>query len=215
MSKHRMAMAGLAIAAIFTMLSGTSLAQNTNSSSTSNSNSTTNSNTNTSGRGGSMGQKMTTMALSSTDRKFMMEAAAGGMAEVEMGRLALEKASSEDVKKYAQQMIDDHTKANEELMQLASAKGVQLPSGPDARHMALMEKMRGMSGADFDRMYIKEAGVKDHSKMEKLFMKESTGGRDADARSFAAKTLPAVQMHLRMARDMSGNMMGGTMKQKM
>jgi putative membrane protein len=144
-----------------------------------------------------------------------MEAGAGGMAEVEMARLALDKAASADVKKYAQQMIDDHTQANQELMQVASQKGVTLPSGPDAKHMALMERLRSLSGAAFDRMYIKEAGVNDHSKMEKLFMKESTGGKDTDARGFASKTLPAVQMHLKMARDMSGSMMGTTTKGKM
>lgn len=153
--------------------------------------------------------------LSSTDRKFMMDAAAGGMAEVEMSRLALEKATSADVKRYAQQMIDDHTRANEELMQVASQKGVTLPTGPNTRQMALMERMRNLSGAEFDRMYIKEAGINAHAKMEKLFMKESRSGRDADARAFAAKTLPAVQMHLRMAREMSAGMTGATMKGKM
>jgi putative membrane protein len=216
-------MALLAVAAIFTMLSETSFAQNSNSSSTSNTNSSSTSNTNSSssrnsnsnmsGQSGSMGGQAT--MLSSTDRKFMMDAAAGGMAEVEMARLALEKASSADVKRYAQQMIDDHTRANEELMQVASQKGVQLPTGPDTKHMALMGRMRNLSGAEFDRMYIKEAGINDHAKMEKLFMKESRSGKDADARGFATKTLPAVQMHLRMAREMSGTMMGRTMKGKM
>lgn len=201
MNRHRTMMtASLAVVGLFTLLCATASAQ------------TTNSNT-MGGQGSSMGQKK--MMLGSMDRKFMMEAAAGGMAEVEMGRLALEKASSEDVKKYAQQMIDDHTKANEELMQVASTKGVTLPSGPDVKHMALMEKMRGMSGAEFDRMYIKESGVNDHAKMEKLFQKESTGGKDADTRAFAARTLPTVQMHLKMARDMSGSMMAGGMKGKM
>jgi putative membrane protein len=186
MSKQKMMMAALAVIGFFTMLCGTASAQNSNSSTTMSGNSNSQA-----------------MALSSTDRKFMMQAAAGGISEVEMARLALEKAASQDVKKYAQQMIDDHTKANEELMQIASQKGVTLPTTPDAKHMALMERLRGMSGAAFDRLYIREAGVKDHATMEKLFMKESSGGKDADARAFAAKTLPTVQMHLKMARDMS------------
>ena len=198
MSKQKMVMVMLAVAAIFTMLSATALAQKSNCNSN---------------MGGSMGQSG--MMPGSMDKKFMMEAAAGGMAEVELAKLALEKSSSDDVKKYAQQMIDDHTKAGEELMQLASQKNVTLPSGPDMKHMALMEKMRKLSGAEFDRMYIKEAGSNDHSKMEKLFMKESTGGKDTDTRAFASKTLPIVQMHLKMARDMSGSMMGGAMKSKM
>jgi putative membrane protein len=146
-------------------------------------------------------------ALSSTDRKFMMEAAAGGLAEVAMGRLATEHASSDAVKQYAQHMIDDHTKANDELMQLASTKGVTLPTGPDAKHQAMMTRMQGLSGAAFDREYIKNSGVKDHENMEKLFMKESTGAKDADTKAFAAKTLPTVQEHLRMAREMNGTMM--------
>jgi putative membrane protein len=148
------------------------------------------------------------MALSSMDRNFMTEAAAGGMAEVAMGRLALEHASSDAVKQYAQHMVDDHTKANEELMQLASTKGVTLPTGPDAKHQAMMTKMQAMSGAAFDREYVKNSGVKDHEKMEKLFQKESTGAKDADAKAFAAKTLPTVQEHLRMAREMTTSMMG-------
>jgi putative membrane protein len=148
------------------------------------------------------------MALSSMDRKFMMDAAAGGMAEVAMARLATERASSDAVKQYAQHMIDDHTKANEELMQLAGTKGVTLPTGPDAKHQAMMAKMQGLSGAAFDHEYLKNAGVKDHEKMEKLFQKESGGAKDADTKAFAAKTLPTVQEHLRMAREMSGSMMG-------
>ncbi len=145
--------------------------------------------------------------LNSMDRKFMMTAAAGGMAEVEMARMALDRAASDGVKQFAQHMIDDHTKANQELMQVAATKGVTLPAGPDAKHQALMAKMMKLSGAAFDREYIKNAGVKDHQEMEKLFMDEGRKGADADTKAFAAKTLPAVQEHLRMAREMSSNMM--------
>ncbi|HEX8775853.1 MAG TPA: DUF4142 domain-containing protein [Pyrinomonadaceae bacterium] len=146
----------------------------------------------------------------SADARFMMTAAAGGMAEVEMGRLALERASSDAVKQYAQRMIDDHTKANQDLMQVASTKGITLPTGPDAKHMALMERLRRTTGANFDRMYVKEAGIKDHQNMEKLFRNETIKGKDADVRAFASRTLPAVQDHLRMAREMSGTMSGST-----
>ena len=148
------------------------------------------------------------MMLSSGDRKFMMTAAQGGMAEVEMARVALERASSEEVKAYAQRMIDDHTKANEELMGIAQAKGVTLPAGPDAKHMAMLTKMRALSGAAFDREYVMMAGRKDHEKMEKLFRDESTKGKDADVKAFAAKTLPVVREHLSMARMLNDKMMG-------
>ncbi|HEX7316482.1 MAG TPA: DUF4142 domain-containing protein [Pyrinomonadaceae bacterium] len=148
------------------------------------------------------------MKMSSDDRKFMMMAATGGMAEVEMARLALEKSSNDAVKQYAQKMIDDHTAANNELMQVASMKGVTLPAQPDAKQMAMMMKMQKLSGMEFDMMYVKEAGVKGHEGMEKLFMKESMGGKDMNAKAFASKTLPTVRMHLQMARDMMTSMKG-------
>ncbi|HLL72680.1 MAG TPA: DUF4142 domain-containing protein [Pyrinomonadaceae bacterium] len=147
--------------------------------------------------------------MSSSDRKFAMTAAMGGMAEVEMARMALTRASSDAVKQYAQKMIDDHTTANAELMQIASSKGITLPTAPDAKQRAMMAKMQNLSGAAFDREYVMNAGHKDHQKMEKLFRDESMKGRDADLKAFAAKTLPVVQMHLQMARDLHNQMMGG------
>jgi putative membrane protein len=148
------------------------------------------------------------MMLSSTDRKFAMAAASGGMAEVEMARVALQRASSDEVKQYAQKMIEDHTRANEELMQLAASKGLTLPTGPDAKQQAMMRKMMGLSGAAFDREYVKTSGVKAHEQMAKLFMNEQSKGRDADLKAFAASKLPAVQMHLSMARDLWSKMNG-------
>ncbi|MGI9107891.1 MAG: DUF4142 domain-containing protein [Pyrinomonadaceae bacterium] len=152
--------------------------------------------------------------MNSMDKKFVMMAAMGGMAEVEMARVALTKASSDSVKQYAQKMIDDHTKANEELMGIATSKGINVAPAPDAKMQAMMMKMEKLSGAEFDREYIKNAGNKDHMKMEKLFRDESAKGKDADLKAFAAKTLPVVQMHLQMARDLHNQMMGmkGDMK---
>ncbi|HVF50065.1 MAG TPA: DUF4142 domain-containing protein [Pyrinomonadaceae bacterium] len=152
------------------------------------------------------------MSLNSMDTKFMMMAAQGGMAEVAMGRLAAERASSDDVKRYAQRMVEDHTRANEELMQLAATKGVTLPTAPDAKHQAMLTKMGTMTGAAFDREYLKNAGVKDHEKMQKLFTDESNKGTDPEVKAFAAKTLPVVQMHLSMARDMLKGTGGSNMK---
>jgi putative membrane protein len=174
------------------MLASTATAQSTNTSA------------NTRTGNGSTG------SVSSSDRKFAMTAAMGGMAEVEMARLALTKASSDAVKQYAQKMIDDHTPANAELMQIASSKGLTLPTAPDAKHRAMMAKMEKLSGAAFDREYVMMAGHKDHEKMEKLFRDESMRGRDADLKAFAAKTLPVVQQHLQMARDLHTQM--GDMK---
>jgi putative membrane protein len=137
-----------------------------------------------------------------------MEAATGGMAEVELGRLAVERGSSDGVKQFGQRMVDDHSRANSELMQLATARGVNVPAGLDAKHQSLMTKMSQLSGADFDRAYAKEM-VKDHTKDVSLFQKQSTRGADADVRAFAAKTLPTLQEHLRMARELNVNGHGG------
>jgi putative membrane protein len=201
MTKSRALAAILMIVGVLVLLSGLSLAQQDQDANANNTvGRTANANGNT---------NQNAMARSA-DAKFMMTAAAGGMAEVELGRLALERASSDSVKQYAQRMIDDHTKANQDLMQVASTKGVTLPTGPDAKHMALMERLRRQSGAGFDRMYIKEAGIKDHQNMEKLFRNETIKGKDADVMAFASRTLPAVQEHLRMAREMSGTMAGST-----
>jgi putative membrane protein len=193
----------LLIVGVFVLVGGMSLArqsQNSNANSGGHTTGAASANANANANQG--------MTAKSSDAKFMMTAAEGGMAEVEMARIAQERASSDAVKQYAQRMIDDHTKAGDELKQLAAMKGITLPTGPNASHMALMEKLRQKTGADFDRMYIKESGVKAHQSMEKLFQKESTAGKDADAKAFAAKTLPTVQEHLRMARDMSGTMTG-------
>ncbi|HEX8457592.1 MAG TPA: DUF4142 domain-containing protein [Pyrinomonadaceae bacterium] len=177
------------------LLASTAVAQNSNTSTT-----------NTTSAGRTTGGGMAT--VSSSDRKFAMTAAMGGMAEVELARLALTKASSDAVKQYAQKMIDDHTPNNAELMQLASTKGLTLPTAPDAKHRAMMARMEKLSGAAFDREYVMMAGSRDHQKMEKLFRDESMKGRDADLKAFAAKTLPVVQQHLQMARDLHGQMPG-------
>jgi putative membrane protein len=171
------------------LLATTAMAQNTNSSTT-------------------MKKDDNMAMMNSMDKKFAMTAAMGGMAEVEMARLALTKASSEPVKQYAQKMIDDHTAANAELMQIASMKNITLPTAPDVKMRAMMAKMEKLSGAEFDRQYIMMAGSKDHMKMEKLFRDESMKGKDADLKAFAAKTLPVVQMHLQMARDIHNQMPG-------
>lgn len=136
---------------------------------------------------------------------FMTEAARGGLAEVEMGRLAQTKAQSAEVKKFAQQMVQDHSNANTELKALAAKKNVTLPTEPDAAHKAMMEKLSGLSGAEFDKEYMK-GQVDDHQKTVSLFQSQADGGADSDAKAWAAKTLPKLKMHLEMARDIQGKL---------
>jgi putative membrane protein len=154
-------------------------------------------NQNTSGQG-------TGMTLGSADRKFVMEAAMGGMKEVELGRLAAERGSSDAVKQFGQKMVDDHSRANSELMQLSSGKGITLPTALDAKNQVVMTRMGALSGAEFDRAYAREM-VKDHNKTIALFQREASRGTDSDLKAFAQRTLPTLQEHLRMARALPGS----------
>lgn len=145
------------------------------------------------------------------DRKFMTKAAAGGIAEVEMGKLAQQKASDDRVKQFGARMETDHTKANDELKSIASSKGVELPTAPDKKAQKTMDQLNGKSGADFDRSYMTHM-VADHKKDIALFEKEANSGKDAATRAFANKTLPTLREHLQMAQDIHGSMKGGSGK---
>ena len=171
-------------------------------------NTNTNTNSNTTQNSNMSASSKSTSTLSSSDQKFIMEAATNGLEEVELGKLAAERGSTDAVKQFGQRMVDDHTKANEELTQIASSKGVTPPTTLDDKHRADVTKMSQLSGADFDRAYLKEAGVKDHNKAVKLFQNEADKGKDADLKAFAAKTLPTIQEHLRMAQGMESGMQG-------
>ncbi len=143
------------------------------------------------------------------DADFAMMAAMGGMAEIEWGKLAMEKSTNKNIQKYAKKMVKDHTKAGKNLMKVASKKNMTLPTTMSAEQMQVMNSLQAASGAEFDRMYVQMSGVDAHQKMAALFQNQVSNGTDAELKEFAAKTLPTVQMHLQMAQDMSGNMMNG------
>jgi putative membrane protein len=136
--------------------------------------------------------------LTNQDQKFVMEAAQGGMMEVELGRLAAQKASSAEVKAFGQRMVTDHSKANQQLMQLASNKGLTLSKTLPADMQKEHDKLAGLSGAEFDRMYMKHM-LKDHKKDVSEFEKESQKATDTGIRSFAQQTLPVLREHLTLA----------------
>lgn len=137
--------------------------------------------------------------LSTKDKNFIMEAAIGGIEEVELGRLATQKGSSDAVKQFGQKMVDDHSAANTELTQLATSKGVNVPAELDAKHKADVAKFSKLSGAAFDKAYSK-AMLDDHNKDVAAFEKQSASGTDPDLKAFAAKTLPTLKTHLDMAK---------------
>jgi len=141
------------------------------------------------------------------DEKFMKDAAVGGMTEVKLGQLAEQKAASDGVKQFGKRMATDHGKANDELKQLASQKGVALPMDLDRSHQGLYDKLAKLNGADFDRAYMKEM-VKDHDKDVKAFRKQADSGKDPDVKSWASKTLPTLQEHQQQAKQVAAGLQG-------
>ena len=133
----------------------------------------------------------------SPDKAFIEKAAKGGMAEVEMGKVAQEKASNAQVKAFAGRMVTDHSKANEELKAIADKKAVPVPP-PDAEQKKMGDRMKSLSGAAFDREYMSHM-LADHKATIADFEKESSGGKDADVKAFASKTLPTLRDHLKQA----------------
>ena len=136
--------------------------------------------------------------LSASDKAFMDKAAQGGMAEIELGQLATQKGRSEQVKQFGQKMVDDHTKANDQLKQVASQVGVTLPTGLDAKDEATKDKLSKLSGTQFDKAYMKDM-VNDHKVDVAEFQKEAQNGKDPAVKNFAQQTLPVLQEHLQMA----------------
>jgi putative membrane protein len=184
--------------------------QNSNNSNTGSANRSQNANrSNRNSRNNNATGEQTGMGnMTSHDHEFLMEAAMGGMMEVELGRLAAQQGGSDAVKQFGQRMVDDHGKANQELMSLASSKGMTLPAQLDEKHQKEVTKLSSLTGADFDREYTKMM-VSDHRKDVSEFEKQSTRGTDADLKAFATKTLPTLQEHLQMAESLPGANRGG------
>ena len=135
-----------------------------------------------------------------SDQHFVMEAAKGGLAEVELGKLASDKASSDQVKQFGKRMVDDHSKANDELKSLAQSKNITLPTSVDPKDKAFEDRLSKLSGEQFDRTYMQHM-LTDHRKVANAFRTESQSGKDAEIKAWAAKTLPTIEEHLKQAQD--------------
>lgn len=136
------------------------------------------------------------------DRDFARDATLGGMTEVEMGKLATEKASSDAVKQFGQKLVDDHTKANDQLKEIAGKENISIPDALDSKHQSRVDKLSKLSGDAFDKAFIKDQ-VKDHEQDVNEFKSEAQNGSDAVIKQFASNTLPTLQEHLNMAKDLS------------
>ncbi|MGI8961268.1 MAG: DUF4142 domain-containing protein [Bryobacteraceae bacterium] len=144
----------------------------------------------------------TTMTKKVDDKKFVNDAALGGMAEVELGKVATQKAASDAVKQFGQKMVDDHTKANDQLKEIASRENMSIPDSLDSKHRSRIEKLSKLSGPAFDKAYVKDQ-VKDHEKDVSDFKSEAQNGSDPNIKQFASSTLPTLEQHLSMAKDLN------------
>jgi putative membrane protein len=135
------------------------------------------------------------------EKRFIKDAFLGGMTAVELGKVALQKASSDAVKQFAQKMIDDHSKVNEDLKQIATVVDISVPAALDSKHQSRVDKLSKLSGAEFDRAYIKDQ-LKDHQQDVKDFQQAAEYGSDPALKTFASKTLPMLQEHLSLVKDL-------------
>ena len=140
--------------------------------------------------------------LSMADQKFVKEAAQGGMSEVELGQLAVEKGSSEEVRKFGQQMADDHARANDRLKELAASKGIKLPMTPNVTQKATKSRLAKLSGEQFDKAYMADM-LRDHKLDVAAFQTESNSAHDVDVKNFATQILPTVRDHLKEAQSIA------------
>jgi putative membrane protein len=141
------------------------------------------------------------------DENFVIKAAYAGMAEVELGKLAVVRANSEEVRKFGRRMVDDHGRTNDELKILAQNKRIALPAAVDPHGKAIHDRLTRLSGAAFDQAYM-EAMLVDHQKAVNDFRVQARAGKDADVKGWAAKTLPTLEDHVKLAQ--KTNSAGGT-----
>jgi putative membrane protein len=144
------------------------------------------------------GNRQNASPMTASDKTFVREAAQGGMAEVQLGQLAEQKATNPDVKKFGERMVTDHSKANKELEQVAERDGIPLPKKLDAKDQMLKDRLEKLSGPAFDRAYMQNM-VKDHQHDVTQFEHEARDGQNTDVKEFATQTTPILKSHLREA----------------
>ena len=140
--------------------------------------------------------------MPASDQRFVMNTNWDGIAEVELGKLASEKAVNPDVKSFGQRMATDHGKAGDELKTLAQSKGITLPTDMDAKHKSVRDRLIKLSGEAFDHAYIVEM-VNGHRQAVVAFRTEARSGKDPDIKAFAEKTLPTIEDHLKVAQSLN------------
>jgi putative membrane protein len=196
----------LGIAALAMLFGGSSVhAQSTGTTSATGSGTTAaQSSSGTSANSSAGASKGSNGSVSKGDQRMMKNLAEANFAEIDTGKLALQKSQSDQVKTFAQKMIDDHTQAQKELEQLAQQKGVTLPTETDMKHKAAAKALSALEGEKFDKMYMNQVGVMDHKNTHRLLTKAQKDAKDPDLKALAAKLTPTVDGHLSMAQDQTG-----------
>ena len=133
-----------------------------------------------------------------TDTDFVRKASSGNLAEITLGKLAADQASSDDVRKYAARMVVDHTDANEKLGKLAGSKGIQIATAPDVAQQQDIDRLKVLEGAAFDRAY-SDLIVRSQKLTTGLYELEATKGEDPEIRDFAKDTMPVLRVHEKLA----------------
>jgi putative membrane protein len=149
--------------------------------------------------------------LDDVDSQFANKAAAGGMSEIKLGQLAVDKGRNSAVKEFGQRMVTDHAKANEELKKIASRTNIALPDTLTASDQSLYDRLSQLSGSAFDRAYAR-AMVKDHEDDVAAFQRESMEGKNTAVKEFATETVPTLKSHLQQAREMQKAVTTSAMK---
>jgi putative membrane protein len=151
-------------------------------------------------------ERVTSTITAAPDAQFVQEASRAGAAEVQMGQLLTRNAQSQAVKDFGKRLLDDHTKANQELSRIASSKGYSIASQPNDEQQKMLEHLGTLNGAEFDRVAQKHA-IEEHEKAIQLFENAAATCQDPELKSFAQKTLPTLQEHLKLAKGLD---VGGT-----
>ena len=155
------------------------------------------------GTSASGGQQAGSKMMSKSDQNLMRELAYSNLGEIEAGKIALSQSKNEQVRSFAQKMIDDHTQAQKELEQLAQAKGVTLPTEPDRKHKAAAKELSALEADKFDKRYLAQGGLRDHRNTHRLLERAQNRASDPDLKALAAKMTPIVNQHLEMAQEVS------------
>ena len=142
----------------------------------------------------------TSAKLSSADQNLMLEVAKGGMMQLEVSKVALQKATNPEVRELAKAEVDEQTGLSAKLKEIADAKGITLPASPDPKTQAMVTKLQGMSDVALDKMYVSESGVKGHEKLDKVMSTVESTASDASLKGIAKAAHPLVKTHLKVSR---------------